>query len=169
MQWNAGNSCLLSKLAAKKSQQSHLTNYGNLSIICKVWSLFEHTSNIDFHDFPCNKTITFTIILTAGSFIIINFCYSPSRVRAYPQTAGITFICPSSLIMLTFLIRSATSQSSSYPIILTRLGGPCSRLNPHLKLWKCRELNSQPHDKKSDMLTPRPMRRSVMKYNQPLM
>ena len=35
--------------------------------------------------------------------------------------------------MSTFLIRSATSQSSSYPIVLTRLGGPRSRPNPHLK------------------------------------
>ena len=29
--------------------------------------------------------------------------------------------------MSTFLIRSATSQSSSYPFVLTRLGGPRSR------------------------------------------
>ena len=35
--------------------------------------------------------------------------------------------------MSTFLIRSATSQSSSYPIVLTMLGGPRSRPNPHLK------------------------------------
>ena len=35
--------------------------------------------------------------------------------------------------MSTFLIRSAASQSSSYPIILMRLGGPYSRPNPHLK------------------------------------
>ena len=36
--------------------------------------------------------------------------------------------------MLTFLIRSATSQSSSYPIVLTRLGEPRFRPNnPHLK------------------------------------
>ena len=34
--------------------------------------------------------------------------------------------------MLTFLIRSATSQSNSYPIVLVRLGGPRSP-NPHLK------------------------------------
>ena len=33
--------------------------------------------------------------------------------------------------MSTF--RSGTSQSSSYPIVLTRLGGPRSRPNPHLK------------------------------------
>ena len=37
------------------------------------------------------------------------------------------------LIMSTFLIRSATSQSSSYPIVLMRLGGPRSRPNPHLE------------------------------------
>ena len=35
--------------------------------------------------------------------------------------------------MSTFLIRSATSPSSSYPIVLTRLGGPRSRPNPQLK------------------------------------
>ena len=36
--------------------------------------------------------------------------------------------------MLTFLIRSANSQSSSYKIVLTRLGGPrSSRPNPYLK------------------------------------
>ena len=35
--------------------------------------------------------------------------------------------------MSTFLIRSATSQSSSYPIVLMRLSGPRSRPNPHLK------------------------------------
>ena len=35
--------------------------------------------------------------------------------------------------MSNFLIRSPTSQSSSYPIVLTRLGGPRSRPNPHLK------------------------------------
>ena len=35
--------------------------------------------------------------------------------------------------MSTFLIRSVTSQSSSYPIVLTRLGGPRSRPNTHLK------------------------------------
>ena len=37
--------------------------------------------------------------------------------------------------MLTFLIRSASSQSSSYPIVLTRLGGPRSRPSPHLKFF----------------------------------
>ena len=35
--------------------------------------------------------------------------------------------------MLTFLTRSATSQSSSYPIVLTRLGKLRPRPNPHLK------------------------------------
>ena len=39
-----------------------------------------------------------------------------------------------SLIMSTFLIRPATSQSSSYPVVLTRLGGPSSTSNPHLKM-----------------------------------
>ena len=34
--------------------------------------------------------------------------------------------------MSSFLIRSATSQSSRYPILLTRLGGPRPRPNPHL-------------------------------------
>ena len=35
--------------------------------------------------------------------------------------------------MSTFLIGSATSQSNSYPIVLTRLGGSRFRPNPHLK------------------------------------
>ena len=35
--------------------------------------------------------------------------------------------------MSTFVIRSSTSQTSSYPIVLTRHGGPRSRPNPHLK------------------------------------
>ena len=39
----------------------------------------------------------------------------------------------SSLLMLTSLIRPATFQSSSYLIILTKLGGPSSRRNPLLK------------------------------------
>ena len=34
---------------------------------------------------------------------------------------------------VAFLIRSASPQSISYPIVLTRLGGPRSRPNPHLK------------------------------------
>ena len=38
--------------------------------------------------------------------------------------------------MSTFLIRSATSQSSSYPIVLTKLGGPRSRPNPHSKFME---------------------------------
>ena len=49
-------------------------------------------------------------------------------------------------LALRFLTRSATSQSSSYPIILTRLGGPRSGPNPHLKLWECRGSNPRPHD-----------------------
>ena len=35
--------------------------------------------------------------------------------------------------MSTFLNKSATSPSSSYPIVLTRLGGSRSRPNPYLK------------------------------------
>ena len=35
--------------------------------------------------------------------------------------------------LLTFLIRSSTSQSSRYQIVLTMLGGPRSRPNPVLK------------------------------------
>ena len=38
--------------------------------------------------------------------------------------------------MLTFLIRYTTSQSSSYPIVLTRLGRPRSRPNPQFKIVK---------------------------------
>ena len=45
------------------------------------------------------------------------------------------------LLMLTFLIRSTTSESSSYVIVLTRLGEFHSRPNPHLKFWKCQESN----------------------------
>ena len=52
--------------------------------------------------------------------------------------------------MSTFLIRSATSQSSSYPTVLTRLGGPRSRPNPHLKFVEVPGI----------MLTTRPTRRS---------
>ena len=66
--------------------------------------------------------------------------------------------------MSTFLNRSATSQSSSYPIVFTRLGGPRSRPNSQLKLQKCRGSNPRPRDQKSDMLTTRPTRRS-MYYN----
>ena len=53
---------------------------------------------------------------------------------------------PSTLIISTFLIRSTTSQSSSYRVVLVRLGGPYSRPNPHLKLWKCQESNLRPRD-----------------------
>ena len=63
--------------------------------------------------------------------------------------------------MSTLLIRSATSQSSSYPIVLTRLGGPRSRSNPHLKLWKYTESNPWPRDQESYMMTPRPTRLST--------
>ena len=45
------------------------------------------------------------------------------------------------LLMSTFLIRYTTSRSGSYLVVLTRLGGPRSRPNPFLKLWKYRESN----------------------------
>ena len=45
----------------------------------------------------------------------------------------------SSLLMSTFLIRTANSQTISHPIALTSLGAPCSRPNPLLKLSKCWE------------------------------
>ena len=41
--------------------------------------------------------------------------------------------------MSTFLIISATSQSSCYPIVFTRLGGPRFRPNIFFLLWKCWE------------------------------
>ena len=53
---------------------------------------------------------------------------------------------PSVKFNFNFLNQIATSQWSSFPIILTRLGGPRSRPDPHSKLWKCRESNPQPHD-----------------------
>ena len=59
--------------------------------------------------------------------------------------------------MSTFLIRSTTSQSSSYPIVLSRLGGSRSRPNPHLQLCKCRQLNPRPHGQQIDTLIPRLM------------
>ena len=43
------------------------------------------------------------------------------------------------LLMSTYF-RSSISQSSSYPIVLTRLDGSFSRPKAHLKLWKCRDL-----------------------------
>ena len=46
--------------------------------------------------------------------------------------------------MLTFLIRSATSQSNSCPIVLTRLGGPRSKPNSHLKF--VRNAGDRTHD-----------------------
>ena len=44
------------------------------------------------------------------------------------------------LIMSNFLFRSATSPSSSYTIVLTRLGEPRSRPSPHLKFVEVRQL-----------------------------
>ena len=37
--------------------------------------------------------------------------------------------------MPTFLTISATSPSCSYPIFLMRLGGPCFRPNPFIKIY----------------------------------
>ena len=44
--------------------------------------------------------------------------------------------------MSSLLIRSATSQSGSYPIVLTTLGGPSSRPNPHLKFVEVPGINT---------------------------
>ena len=43
--------------------------------------------------------------------------------------------------MSTFLIRSATSHSSSYPVGFTRLDGPRSRPNPHLSIQEDMQIN----------------------------
>ena len=61
-----------------------------------------------------------------------------SRRTRYPETTEYDRIIWSALRSVMFnnvglLIRSATSQSSSYPIGLTRLSGPSSIPNPHLK------------------------------------
>ena len=40
---------------------------------------------------------------------------------------------------LMILIKFTTSQSSSHPIVLTRLGVPRSKPNQYLKLWNCWE------------------------------
>ena len=56
--------------------------------------------------------------------------------------------------MLTFLIRFDTSQSSSYPIVLTRLGGPRSRPNPLLKFGST---GNQTHDLMGSSQTPWPL------------
>ena len=47
--------------------------------------------------------------------------------------------------MSAFLIRSTTSQSSSYQIVLMRLGGPRSRPNSHLKFVEVPGSNPRPH------------------------
>ena len=49
----------------------------------------------------------------------------------------ISFYAPSNLWMSTLLNRSVTSQSSGYPIVLTRLRGPSSR--PNLIYYSCSE------------------------------
>jgi hypothetical protein len=61
----------------------------------------------------------------------------------------------------TFLMRSATSQSSSYPIVLTRLGGPHSRTNTHF--YNSESVGNRTRD---HMITirhagSRPMRQSI--------
>ena len=53
------------------------------------------------------------------------------------------------LLMSALLIRLTTSQSSSYSIIPTKLGAPCSRANPDFKFWKCLESNPRHHNQKS--------------------
>ena len=76
------------------------------------------------------------------STIVQNFFGRSPCIRAL---RGSTLVCcrrcpwsngkpaPSNIIMPTFLIRSATYQSTSYPIVLTRLGEPRCRSNPHLR------------------------------------
>ena len=56
--------------------------------------------------------------------------------------------------MSTFLIRSATSQSYNYPTVLTRLGGPFHRPNPHLK---CGSAGNQTCDLMDISQTRRPL------------
>jgi hypothetical protein len=56
--------------------------------------------------------------------------------RCRPQTV-LLFYAPSYLLMFTFLIRCATSQSSSYLVALTTLGESRSRSNILLILLKC--------------------------------
>ena len=68
------------------------------------------------------------------------------------------------MLMSTFLFRSTTSQGSSYLIVLKRLGEPRYRYNPHLKLWKFRESNRQPHGKEADMPTIRPVAMEQINY-----
>ena len=51
--------------------------------------------------------------------------------------------------MSTVLITSATSQSIIYPTVLTKLGVPLCRTNPHLKFMEVRGSNPRPHDQYS--------------------
>ena len=48
--------------------------------------------------------------------------------------SGISITLTQVYLMSTFKIRSTSSQSSGYPVFLTRLGGSHSRPNPLLKL-----------------------------------
>ena len=47
-------------------------------------------------------------------------------------------------INVAFFIRPATSQSSSYQIVISRFCEHHSRSNPLFKVWKWRESNRQP-------------------------
>ena len=51
-------------------------------------------------------------------------------------------------IMWTFLIGSSTFQSCIYPVVLKRLSGSCYIRDSFLKLWKCRESNQRPKQRK---------------------
>ena len=48
-------------------------------------------------------------------------------------------------INVVFLNRIATSQSSSYPIVITMLGGPRSRPNLHFKIVEVPGIEPRPH------------------------
>ena len=57
-------------------------------------------------------------------------------------------------IKSTFLSRSATSQSSSYPVVLTRVVGPYSRLHPHLSFGCTMNLTRDPMVSRHAVLRP---------------
>ena len=65
--------------------------------------------------------------------------------------------------MSTFLIRSAISQSSTYPIVLTRLGGPRSRPNPQFKI--CGSAGDQTRDLMISSQTRWPLDQRGSEYN----
>ena len=68
--------------------------------------------------------------------------------------------------MLTFLIRSATSQSSSYPIVLTRLGGSRSRPTPYLKIVEVPEIETVTSWLVVRHTNPQPMMQSSVTNNE---